>query len=313
MQALVLGSGGFTGVAWEAGVLRGLQEAGVGLDGVPLVIGSSAGAIVGAWLLSGRIDELFDRQVVGDDGLEARARSGFGRGIIRSLGAGRRRGLGWVPLAWAGLLVSSALARYARARGLAAARAAARALREERGGEAVDATALARIADLAIVAGPRDDGRLAAFWGADLGDLEWPSPPAGELRIVAVDGAGEHVTIDRSWGCRLADAVAASTSVAALLPASTVAGRRYIDGGTGTQTNALFAAGRPDILVVAPVDRGLEAGGARVTVIRPSAASEAAKGTGVQVLDPARRAASARAGVEDGRAAAASIAHAARG
>jgi NTE family protein len=48
-RALVLGSGGVTGIAWELGVLDGLQRAGLVLE-PDLVVGTSAGAVVGAWL-----------------------------------------------------------------------------------------------------------------------------------------------------------------------------------------------------------------------------------------------------------------------
>lgn len=48
-RALVLGSGGTTGIAWELGVLAGLSRAGLSLD-ADLVVGTSAGAVVAAWL-----------------------------------------------------------------------------------------------------------------------------------------------------------------------------------------------------------------------------------------------------------------------
>ena len=51
--ALVLGGGGITGIAWEIGVLAGLAEAGVDLTGADLVVGTSAGSVVGAQLTSG--------------------------------------------------------------------------------------------------------------------------------------------------------------------------------------------------------------------------------------------------------------------
>jgi NTE family protein len=47
-RALVLGAGGITGIAWEWGILAGLAEAGVDLAGAGLVIGTSAGSVVGA-------------------------------------------------------------------------------------------------------------------------------------------------------------------------------------------------------------------------------------------------------------------------
>ncbi|WP_406505942.1 hypothetical protein [Streptomyces sp. NBC_01602] len=63
--ALVLGAGGVTGSAWETGILYGLAEAGVDLSTAGLIIGSSAGAVVGAQLASGLLGlpELYARQL----------------------------------------------------------------------------------------------------------------------------------------------------------------------------------------------------------------------------------------------------------
>jgi NTE family protein len=52
-DALVLSGGGPLAVGWELGVLRGLREGGVDLGRFERVIGTSAGAIVGALLTSG--------------------------------------------------------------------------------------------------------------------------------------------------------------------------------------------------------------------------------------------------------------------
>ncbi|WP_117211925.1 patatin-like phospholipase family protein [Allorhizocola rhizosphaerae] len=52
-RALVLGGGGVTGIAWEFGVLAGLTEVGVDVTGADLVVGTSAGAVVGAVIASG--------------------------------------------------------------------------------------------------------------------------------------------------------------------------------------------------------------------------------------------------------------------
>jgi NTE family protein len=52
-RALVLGGGGVTGIAWEWGILAGLAEAGVDLTDADLVIGTSAGSVVGAQVASG--------------------------------------------------------------------------------------------------------------------------------------------------------------------------------------------------------------------------------------------------------------------
>jgi len=46
--ALVLGGGGITGIAWELGILQGLAEAGLDLTTADVVVGTSAGSVVGA-------------------------------------------------------------------------------------------------------------------------------------------------------------------------------------------------------------------------------------------------------------------------
>src|SRR4051794_41418853 len=62
--ALVLGGGGITGIAWEIGVLAGLAEAGVDLSNADLVVGTSAGSVVGAQLTSGAaLKWLYERQL----------------------------------------------------------------------------------------------------------------------------------------------------------------------------------------------------------------------------------------------------------
>jgi NTE family protein len=63
-RALVLGAGGVTGVAWELGVLRGLEAGGVPVGDVDLVVGTSAGSLVGAQLTSRvALEELFRAQL----------------------------------------------------------------------------------------------------------------------------------------------------------------------------------------------------------------------------------------------------------
>jgi NTE family protein len=52
-RALVLGSGGITGAAWEVGLLAGLAARGLDLTGADLVVGTSAGALAGAQVTSG--------------------------------------------------------------------------------------------------------------------------------------------------------------------------------------------------------------------------------------------------------------------
>ncbi len=52
-RALVLGGGGPVGVGWESGLAAGLAGAGVALGAADLVVGTSAGSIVGASLALG--------------------------------------------------------------------------------------------------------------------------------------------------------------------------------------------------------------------------------------------------------------------
>jgi NTE family protein len=67
--ALVLGGGGITGIAWELGILKGLADAGVDLTGADLVVGTSAGSVVGAQVTSGiPLDALYKSQLEPPDG-----------------------------------------------------------------------------------------------------------------------------------------------------------------------------------------------------------------------------------------------------
>ncbi|MEJ7796092.1 MAG: patatin-like phospholipase family protein [Nocardioides sp.] len=62
--ALVLGGGGITGIAWELGILAGLARAGVDLTDADLLVGTSAGSVVGSQLASGLpIEDLYDEQL----------------------------------------------------------------------------------------------------------------------------------------------------------------------------------------------------------------------------------------------------------
>ncbi|WP_307835496.1 patatin-like phospholipase family protein [Streptomyces adelaidensis] len=66
--ALVLGGGGPVGLAWLAGVLAGLTDAGVDLGRADVVIGTSAGAIYGSRFAAGETPgELYERQLAGAD------------------------------------------------------------------------------------------------------------------------------------------------------------------------------------------------------------------------------------------------------
>ncbi len=53
-RALVLGGGGPVGIGWEAGLILGLADAGVDLAPADLILGTSAGSVVGAQLAAGQ-------------------------------------------------------------------------------------------------------------------------------------------------------------------------------------------------------------------------------------------------------------------
>ncbi len=63
-KALVLGGGGTTGIAWELGILRGLHDGGIEVTDAGLVVGTSAGSVVGAQITSGfSLVDLYARQL----------------------------------------------------------------------------------------------------------------------------------------------------------------------------------------------------------------------------------------------------------
>lgn len=68
-RAVVFGGGGITGIAWEWGILAGLAEAGVELTDAELVVGTSAGSVVGAQVAAGLdVGERYRAQLARPDG-----------------------------------------------------------------------------------------------------------------------------------------------------------------------------------------------------------------------------------------------------
>ena len=90
--ALVLGGGGITGIAWETGLVAGLADAGVDLSGADLVVGTSAGSVVGAQLTSGAEPAaMYERQLAPATGEKAARLNRstlfqFGWAMLRSRG-----------------------------------------------------------------------------------------------------------------------------------------------------------------------------------------------------------------------------------
>lgn len=158
-----------------------------------------------------------------------------------------------------------------------------------------------RVGAIALATETVDEATRRAVIEARLGGADWPVRP---LLIPAIDArTGALVVFDRGMGVPLADAVAASCAVPAMWPPVTIDGRRYVDGGVRSGTNADLAAGadvrivlqagvpRPDdAAAVGPLD---DAPG--LLVLRPDDDYAAARGD--DPLDPAVRPGCVRAGL----------------
>jgi NTE family protein len=277
--ALVLGAGGVTGIAWETGLLKGLRDAGLDLTGAALVVGTSAGSVVGAQVTTGvPLDDLYRRQVEPPQRPRERPpdlgklMDFFAARPDAAEPAGTRPRPTREMMAWIGSQARAAFTKVSEA------------------------------------------GRLQVI-ESRLPVHEWPERP---LLITAVDTAdGGFVTWQRSSGVPLPLAVASSCAVPWVYPPVTINGRRYMDGGVRSTTNADLAAGHDLVVIVAPIagfgratvdeEAGeLRRAGARVEVVVPDPA--ALEAIGPNPLDPARRAQAAEAGLAQAPSAAEALA-----
>jgi NTE family protein len=311
-RALVLGGGGVAGIAWEIGALRGLEEAGVAVNGWSVVVGTSAGSVVGARVLA-------DPHLEGWFAHETRAVSTAEDELIRLLAGraggaalriGRRRGLGWLSPAWIAWLSIEAMVRHrARPRPLGPAAPLGAGVRMI----APPNAGLARLGAIAQAARtPSESGFLRVLADVLAPAADWPS----SLVVTAVDTSdGATMVFDSRCGVPLLRAVGASSAVPIIFPTVGALGRHWMDGGMASMTHAAVAGDADEILVLAPLRsraltaevRMLRSLGRRVDLITPSAAASAVVGFGVGLLDPIRRPAAAEAGRQDGRAAASAM------
>lgn len=276
-RALVLGGGGVTGIAWETGLLHGLAEAGVDVTSgdlaADLVVGTSAGSVVGAQVRSGTpLADLFAAQTT-------------------------------PPRTDAPTSSISPLVLLTYARGLLTSRGDVERFGRHLGAYAVRRAAAGRT--------PTLEERFVAIRGR-LSSYDWPAEP---LRITVVDAAtGRLRVLDGSDPeVTLLEAVAASCAVPGVYPPVPIGGDVYVDGGARSGTNADLAADHDRVLVLAPVDRAVGPmrsapallDGTHHLVLAPDDASRAAIGR--NVLDPAAKVATARAGQVQGLAAAADV------
>ncbi|MDH5672890.1 MAG: patatin-like phospholipase family protein [Myxococcales bacterium] len=299
-QAIVLSGGGPVGIAWQTGLAVGLAECGVELAGAELVVGTSAGSAVGAQLALGRdLGEAMARfepaPVRSPEKPEAKRERGAGSG---RWGAGGGGG----PMAELFGLMGKAMA-----------------------GDGDPQAARAALGRLALEARTvAEEGFKKAF--AYLGGESWPAA----FRCTAVDvESGEFKVWDRAAAVTLVDAVASSCAVPGIFPPITIGGRRYMDGGMRSGTNADLAVGYGRVLVVsllgvpgagaaegaspfARLQSGAEReraalveSGAEVLYLAPDA--EAAAVIGMELMNARRSHAAAQAGLRQGRAEAARL------
>lgn len=275
-RALVLAGGGVAGIAWETGILCGIADETPDLAdrlvNSDVLVGTSAGAAVAAQLSSGRpLAELFDRQV-------AATSAEIDPGV-------------------SGLKIAE-LFLAAMARPNTSTRQKLQGI----GAVALDAETVAEPVRRKVIAArlPRHD---------------WPERA---LRITAIDTAtGARVVFDRDSAVDLVDAVAASCAVPGVWPVVTIGERRYMDGGIGSSVN-LDVADDCDIAVAlvpagesAPSPFGVgsaaEVAGFAGRAFGVFADDTSLAAFGTNLLDPASRIGSARAGREQGRRVAAAI------
>jgi len=262
----VLAGGGVTGIAWELGFLSALHDAGADVvASADLVLGTSAGAAVGAQVTAG----------VPLEQLEA----------LQLAPAEQSKEIS-VPL-------DIETFRKELADLVAGARD--------------PADARARVGRMALAAETVPEQVRRDVIAARLPSHEWPDR---RLVLTAVDAeTGQWLTFDKDSAISLVDATAASCAVPGVWPPVSANGHRYVDGGVRSFTNADLAAGHDRVLIVVPLvlmdeQRALLA--EEMTQLAPGAilvaeADQAsAEAIGPNPLDPAARAAAARAGRRQG-------------
>jgi NTE family protein len=289
-RALVLGGGGPVGIAWESGLLNGLADGGVDVAAADFIMGTSAGSFVGARLAMG-----VDPRTFAAPFIDAPA----------SPKSSDRPARPTAPAAnLTGLMKLMAEAQ-------SGAIPAEEAMK-----------ALGRYAREASTVSEED---FVASFGANFAGLPeefWPDRPYACTAVDTESGEFKLWTADSKIG--LKRAVASSCSVPGVYPPVTIGGRRYMDGGMRSGTNADLAKGHDKVLVVivrasaaagpqaerarARIDAELKTlaeSGAAVEALGPDEASSAAMG--VNLMDFRKRPAAAAAGLAQGRAQAAAL------
>lgn len=297
-RALVLGGGGPVGIAWEAGLAAGLLEGGVDLSRADYILGTSAGSFVGSQLAAGRDPGAMAAAILAE---EQRGKSAADSGEPPASGGARAPGGNTNMMTLMKLMQEAANGKRS-----------GEEVRKELGAFALGAQTV-------------DEETFIKSFGRSLsegGDGAWPEH---HFACTAVDTAtGAFQVWDNSTGVPLAKAVASSCSVPGVYPPITINGKRYMDGGMRSGTNADLAKGHDKVILVAvrigagdpaalerskaALDKEIKVltdAGAEVEVITPDEASAAAFGN--NLMNARVRPAAARAGLEQGRALAAKL------
>jgi NTE family protein len=259
-DVLVLGAGGVLGEAWMTGVLAGLEEtAGVDFRRCERFVGTSAGSIVAATLVSGRSPRR-PRDLGDPDAPPAAPASALARGSTRA-----RRVASAVTMAAAAPIAPLALSASTP------------------GGALMRAGLLSRI--------PRPS--------ATLGDLHRRVERSGarfdgRLRVAVVDRRRGRRVILGAPGAPSASvgaAVEASCSVPWLFAPVQIGSREYVDGGVWSVTNidAAPVSGGTQVLCLNPV-----AGAVDMRSLFGALRAASRSATAVEALSLRRRGASVR-------------------
>lgn len=292
-RGLVLGAGGVLGASWTTGALCALEHvAGFDVRTAEVIIGTSAGSVLGALVAAGTSAADLREQQLGR-AVTSGPLAGYTLDHDRATGGA----LPGVPKP-----------------GLGSARLLMRAVRSPR-----SLTPLAAMSSL-LPEGRGDLWSIRHLIEAFTPHGEWS--PHSSLWIVAMDyDSGRRVVFGRDGAppAPLADAVLASCSVPAWFAPVSIGGRRYVDGGTcsATSVDLLASLGLDEVYVLAPmasfdydeptsvagrVERGfrrtitrrmvreaakVRAGGTAVTMVGPG--REDLEAIGVNLMDPSRR------------------------
>jgi NTE family protein len=295
-RALVLGGGGPVGIAWETGLIAGLAEGGVDLAEADFITGTSAGSYVGSQLA-------MDRSAADMAGA-----------ILAEADRGRSAAQIATPPRESERPAPSDLTPLMTL------------MQEAASGQRDPKEVRKEIGAFALAAKTVDEATFIKSFGRQLSGEQAESWPTKRYACTAVDAeSGEFVVWDNDSGVGLARAVASSCSVPGVYPPVTINGRRYIDGGMRSGTNADLAKGHDLVVLVAlrvasgaddpraqrqreGLDREIKAltdSGAKVELVVPDAASQTA--FGVNLMDARVRPAACKAGLEQGRALAAAV------